>query len=345
MAIDLLKALIQTPSFSGNEAKTADLIQAYLYDNAIESNRLKNNIWATNKYFNDTKPSILINSHHDTVKPNQGYTNNPFEAKMEDGKLFGLGSNDAGASLVALLASFVHFDKRTDLKYNLIFAATAEEEISGLNGMSALLDVLPNIEFALVGEPTGMQMAIAEKGLLVIDAVAQGKSGHAANNNTENAIYNAMEDIHWIQSFVFPNSSPRLENVKMSVTQIHAGEQHNVVPAKCHFVVDVRVNELYSNKEVFQIIDAHTKSKMQARSFRLNSSGIADDHPLVIAGLKQGRSIFGSPTLSDQALLSCPSLKIGPGESSRSHRADEYVLIQEIEEGIDLYIAMMNEIL
>lgn len=344
-ATDLLKALIQTPSFSGDEVKTADLIQEWLKGFEIESKRHKNNIWASNKYFDAAKPSILINSHHDTVRPNQGYTNNPFEAKIEEGKLYGLGSNDAGASLVSLLALFVHFYQRKDLKYNLVFAATAEEEKSGLNGMRSLLEVLPKFEFAIVGEPTEMQMAIAEKGLLVLDGYAQGIAGHAAHENTENALYIALEDIQWMRDYTFPKVSSTLGKVKMSVTQIQAGEQHNVVPAECHFVVDVRVNEQYTNQEVFEQIDAHTKSKIVARSFHLNSSGIAENHPFVLAGLKYGRSLFGSPTLSDQAFLTCPSLKMGPGKSSRSHSANEYVLLQEIEEGIELYIKIMNEIL
>ncbi len=344
-AIDLLKALIQTPSFSGDEAMTADLIQEWLKDFAIESKRHMDNVWASNKYFDAAKPSILLNSHHDTVRPNQGYTNNPFEVKIENGRLYGLGSNDAGASLVSLLAVFVHYYQRKDLNYNLVFAASAEEEKSGLNGLRSLLEVLPKFEFAIVGEPTEMQMAIAEKGLLVLDGYAQGISGHAAHENTENALYNALEDIQWIREYTFPKVSSTLGKVKMSVTQIQAGEQHNVVPAECHFVVDVRVNEHYTNKEVFEQIDVHTKSKIVARSFHLNSSGIAENHPLVLVGLKHGRSLFGSPTLSDQAFLTCPSLKMGPGKSSRSHSADEFVLLQEIEEGIELYIKIMNEIL
>ena len=344
-AIDLLKALIQTPSFSGDESKTADLIQEWLKSFGIESKRHKNNVWASNKYFDAAKPSILINSHHDTVRPNQGYTNNPFEAKIEKGKLYGLGSNDAGASLVSLLALFVHFYQRSDLKFNLVFAASAEEEKSGLNGMRSLMKVLPKFEFAVVGEPTEMQMAIAEKGLLVLDGYAQGIAGHAAHENTENALYIALDDIQWIRDYTFPKVSSTLGKVKMSVTQIQAGEQHNVVPAECHFVVDVRVNEHYTNQEVYEQINANTKSKIVARSFHLSSSGITENHPLVLAGVKHGRGLFGSPTLSDQAFLTCPSLKMGPGKSSRSHSADEFVLLQEIEEGIDLYIKIMNEIL
>ncbi len=344
-AIDLLKALIQTPSFSCEEAKSAELLQEGLKGFAIESKRHKNNVWATNKYFNPAKPSILINSHHDTVRPNKGYINDPFEANIEAGKLYGLGSNDAGASLVSLMALFVHFYPRSDLKYNLVLAFSAEEENSGKNGMRSLLEVLPKFDFAIVGEPTEMHMAIAEKGLLVLDGYAQGISGHAAHENTENPIYKAMEDINWIQEYDFPKVSSSLGKVKMSVTQIEAGEQHNVVPAVCHFVVDIRVNEHYSNQEVYEYIDAHTKSKMIARSFHLNSSSIDVNHPFVLAGIKHGRSLFGSPTMSDQAFLNCPSLKMGPGKSSRSHSADEYVLLREIEEVIDLYIKIMNEII
>jgi len=344
-AIDLLKALIQTPSLSGEEDKTADLIIEWLNSFNIKSQRIKNNVWAVNKHFDSNKPSILINSHHDTVKPNKAYTNNPFEAKVEGDKLYGLGSNDAGGCLVSLMALFVHFYEKADLNYNLILAATAEEENSGKNGVSLILSDLPPFEFALVGEPTEMQMAIAEKGLLVIDAIAPGISGHAAHGNTENAIYNALEDINWIKSYEFPKVSETLGKVKMSVTQIDAGKQHNVVPANCHFVVDIRVNDQYTNQAVFEIVDAHTKSKVEARSFRLNSSSISIKHPIVQAGISLGLKTYGSPTLSDQALLSCPSLKMGPGVSLRSHSANEFVGLSEIEEGINRYINLFNKIL
>ncbi len=344
-AIELLKQLIETPSFSKEEDKTATIIEEWLSEYNIKSNRSQNNVWATNQYFDVNKPSILLNSHHDTVKPNKAFTNNPYEAKEEDGKLYGLGSNDAGGALVGIMALFVHFYKQKGLKFNLILATTAEEEISGINGIASLLDLLPPINFAVVGEPTEMQLAIAEKGLLVIDGYAGGTAGHAAHNNTENAIYNAIEDINWIQNYVFPKTSKTLGKVKMSVTQINAGSQHNVVPANCHFVIDVRVNDAYQNNEVFNIIDQHTKSKMEARSFRLNSSCIAENHPVVKAGIALGRMIYGSPTISDQALLTCPSLKLGPGVSARSHSANEFIKLSEIEEGINIYINIFKQIL
>lgn len=344
-AIELLKKLIETPSFSSEEDETAKLISTWFDEHQIPFNRNGNNVWATNKYFNESKPTILLNSHHDTVKPNTGYTNDPFEAKVEDGKLYGLGSNDAGGCLVSLIVLFTHFYESKNLNYNLLIAATAEEESSGPNGLNSLLPILPPIEFAVVGEPTQMNLAIAEKGLLVIDGYAPGISGHAAHTNTENAIYNALDDIQWIRNYSFPKNSEVLGPVKMSVTQINAGSQHNVVPATCHFVMDVRVNEHYSNEEVFDIINAHTKSEMKARSFRLNSSSIPENHPIVQAGIGLGRTTYGSPTLSDQAVLSCPSLKLGPGDSTRSHQANEYIYLNEIEEGIDLYIKLFETIL
>jgi len=344
-AIVLLKELIQIPSFSTEEDQTADLIAKWLEKREVIVHRADNNVWAFNQYFDSTKPTILLNSHHDTVKPNKAYTNNPFEAKIENGKLFGLGSNDAGASVVSLLSLFTHFHKRKNLASNLVIAITAEEENSGSLGLESILKKLPPIEFAIVGEPTQMNLAIAEKGLLVIDGYAEGVSGHAAHDNTVNAIYNALEDINWIRNFHFPKTSELLGKVKMSVTQINAGEQHNVVPAECHFVIDVRINEKYDNKEIFDFINQHTKSKLVPRSFKLNSSGIQIQHPIVQAGLKLGRTTYGSPTLSDQAVLTCPSLKMGPGISTRSHQADEFVFLSEIEEGINIYIQLFEKIL
>jgi acetylornithine deacetylase len=344
-AIVLLSALINTPSFSGEEGETAALICSWLKEKQIEYKQLKNNVWAKNKHFDPKKPTILLNSHHDTVKPNKGYTRDPFESTLEGGRLFGLGSNDAGGCLVALMATFNHFYDRADLAYNLIYAASAEEENSGQHGISLLLTALPKVEFAIVGEPTAMHMAVAEKGLLVIDSYAAGISGHAAHSNTENAIYNALEDIQWVKSFSFPNTSSTLGEVKMNVTQIEAGKQHNVVPATCHFVIDVRINEHYTNQEVFETIDKHTKSTLKARSFRLNSSSIDPHHAIVQAGKKLGCLPFGSPTLSDQALMPFPSVKIGPGDTKRSHTADEYILVEEIQEGISTYVQLLNTIL
>jgi acetylornithine deacetylase len=344
-AIELLQELIETPSFSGEEDHTAILIEKWFSKFDIISNRSNNNIWATIKHFDNTKPTILLNSHHDTVKPNKAYINNPFDAKIIEDKLFGLGSNDAGGCLVSLMSTFLNFYEKENLNYNLVIACTGEEEDSGPNGLNNLLSELPTIEFAIVGEPTEMNLAIAEKGLLVIDANTTGVSGHAAHDNTENAIYNAMEDINWIQNYKFPLLSDTLGKVKMSVTQINAGEQHNVVPATCHFVIDVRINEHYSNKEIFELINNNTKSKLDARSFGLNSSSIQIEHPIVQAGLKLERTTYGSPTLSDQSVLNCPSLKMGPGLSTRSHSADEFIYLKEIEDGIQIYINLLNEIL
>ena len=344
-AIALLKQLIATPSISKEEDKTAATIADWFKAANIKVNRSQNNIWCTNKYFDSNKPTILLNSHHDTVKPDNGYTKDPFNPEVAEGKLYGLGSNDAGASLVSLMATFSHFYTSENLNYNLVIATTAEEENSGPNGLSSLIKNLPSIDFAIVGEPTGMNLAIAEKGLLVIDGLAKGTAGHSAHPNDDNAIYNALKDIGWIEQYQFSKVSETLGPVKMTVAQINAGQQHNVVPDQCQFVVDVRVNECYSNEEVFAIIDEHTQSEMKARSFRLNSSSIPLDNPFVQAGVKLGRSTYGSPTLSDQAILSCPSVKFGPGDSTRSHQADEYIYLKEIEEGIELYIKLLNEIL
>ncbi len=344
-SINLLKELISTPSFSGEEDKTAGLIGEYLKNNGIVFNRKNNNVWAKNKYFDEKKPTILLNSHHDTVKPNSAYTFDPFDPIEKDGKIQGLGSNDAGASVVSLLATFVHFYHQKKIKYNLIIAITGEEESSGPKGLNSLLKSLPEIDFAIVGEPTQMHLAIAEKGLLVIDAIAEGIPGHAAHTNTVNPIYKAIEDIEWIKNYKFDKTSELLGEVKMSVTQINAGTQHNVVPAECSFVIDVRVNDKYTNLEVLDIIKQNLKSKVIARSTNLNSSSIDKNHPFVQAGIKLGRKIYGSPTLSDQSVLTCQSVKLGPGNSTRSHQADEYILISEIEEGIDLYIKMLSNVI
>ncbi len=344
-ALELLKSLIQTPSFSGEEENVSHILQNWLKTFGVKYFISGNNVWAHNQFFDVSKPTILLNSHMDTVKPNKGYTRNPFIPQIEGGKLYGLGSNDAGGPLVSLLSTFVFFYNRKNLKYNLVIAATGEEESSGPNGLNSLLKELPPIDFALVGEPTGMQMAIAEKGLLVVDAVAPGKAGHAAHDNTENAIYNAIDDINMIRNYSFEKISPLLGKVKMTVTQITAGEQHNVVPATCHFVIDVRVNELYTNREIFESLDAQTKSKLTARSFHLNPSSIRIKHPFVQAGLKQGRKTYGSPTLSDQSVLNSPSLKMGPGDSKRSHSANEFIYLDDLKEAIELFINIFEEIL
>ncbi len=344
-ALELLKALIRTLSFSGEEGNVSLILQSWLKTFGVKYSTSGNNLWAHNLFFDVSKPTVLLNSHMDTVKPNKGYTRNPFVPEIEGGKLYGLGSNDAGGSLVSLLSTFVWFYNRNDLKYNMIVTATAEEESSGPNGLNSLLKKLPSIDFAVVGEPTGMQLAIAEKGLLVIDAYAPGKAGHAAHDNTENAIYNALYDIDLFRNYTFERVSPLLGKVKITVTQIEAGEQHNVVPAICHFVVDVRVNDKYTNHEVFKILDTQVKSRLVARSFNLNASSISENHPFVQAGKNQGRKTYGSPTLSDQAVLNCASLKMGPGDSKRSHSADEFIGLDELKKGISLFIKIFEEIL
>jgi acetylornithine deacetylase len=341
-ALSLLKALIKIPSFSKQEQETATLIQSFLQEKGILCHRLKNNIWAANQYFSEHKPTILLNSHHDTVKPASGYTKNPFEPVEEAGKLYGLGSNDAGGALVALIATFLHFYARKDLSFNLILAATAEEEISGEHGIAYLLPELGKIDVGIVGEPTQMKMAIAEKGLMVIDGIAFGKSGHAARNEGENAIYKAIQDIQHLKDYQFEQVSPLLGAVKVSVTQIEAGTQHNVVPDQCRFVIDVRTNECYANEAIFSILQQQCQAVLKARSFRLNSSSISLNHPLIQQGLSLGWSYFGSPTLSDQALMNFPTLKIGPGDSARSHTADEFIYLEEIMLGIKGYIQLLD---
>ena len=341
-AIELLKSLIVTPSLSKDEGNTALLLEAFFSKKGIPFQRKKNNIWAFNKYFDETKPSILLNSHHDTVKPNKSWTLNPYEALIEDGKLYGLGSNDAGGCLVSLIATFCYFYDRSDLSYNIAIAATAEEEISGKEGLEIVVPELPEISFAIVGEPTEMQLAVAEKGLLVLDCTAKGVSGHAAREEGENAIYKAIKDIKWITNYRFPKVSPKLGPVKMSVTMIQAGTQHNVVPDTCTFTIDVRATDQYTLEELIEEIQANIQSEVSARSIRLRPSSIPMEHPIVKAGLALGRTAYGSPTTSDQALLDCPSLKMGPGHSARSHSADEFIYLHEIEEGIVQYIAMLE---
>jgi acetylornithine deacetylase len=357
--ISLLKQLITLPSFSREEDKTATAIEAFLHAYNVPAERYLNNIWVKNKYYDPAKPTILLNSHHDTVKPNKGYTLDPFTPIEKDGKLYGLGSNDAGGALISLLAVFLHFYDRQDTKYNLIYAATAEEEISGKNGIEGLLKAPkflqsigtpPEHPFetwcAIVGEPTLMQMAVAERGLMVLDCTASGKAGHAARNEGENALYKAIQDINWFQSYQFPKVSDLIGPVKMSVTVIETeNKAHNVVPAQCKFVVDVRVNELYTFEEVLEVIRVNVQCEVQPRSCRLRSTSIPLEHPLVQAGMKLGRSYYGSPTSSDKALMPFLALKIGPGDSARSHTADEFVYIDEIKEGIGLYINLLNQVL
>jgi acetylornithine deacetylase len=342
-AIALLKSLIETPSFSSEEEQTALLIENWFLQNSIPFNRENNNIWAFNQHFNKSKPTLLLNSHHDTVKPNQGYTNDPFEAIVKDEKLFGLGSNDAGGCLVSLIATFTHFYANENLPYNIVIVASAEEESSGKNGLNSVLKHLPELDCAIVGEPTLMQLAVAEKGLLVLDVIIKGIASHAAHNNPDNPIYNAMPVIEWFKTYEFEKISTVLGPVKMTVTQISAGKQHNVVPAECHLVVDIRVNDCYSNQEILDTVKNHLTAEVNPRSMHLNASSIPISHELVQAGIALGRTTYGSPTLSDQSVLSCQSLKLGPGETLRSHSANEFIYLKEIEEGIQLYIKILTD--
>jgi acetylornithine deacetylase len=342
-AINLLKSLIATPSFSKEEDLAAQVITAFFSERDIPTTHKLHNTWVRNRHWQEGKPVLLLNSHIDTVKPATGWQRDPFHPGIEkDDILYGLGSNDAGGPLVSLIAAFLHFYDRSDLPFNLILAATAEEEISGAQGIASIISELGPIDCAIVGEPTQMRMAIAEKGLMVIDAEAKGVSGHAAREEGVNALYIALDDIARIRKMDLERVSPLLGKVKMTVTQIEAGKQHNVVPDSCRFVIDVRTNECYRNEEVYELLQAQVQAELKPRSFRLNSSGIPLEHPLVQSGLNLGLPYFGSPTLSDQALMPFPSLKIGPGDSARSHTADEYIRLSEIREGIEMYIQLIE---
>lgn len=340
-AVELLKKMIETPSFSGEEDQTAKLIENFFSEFHIPFERENNNVWAKNRFFSEGKKTILLNSHHDTVKFGNSWTYNPFKATLEGEKLTGLGSNDAGASVVSLLATFVYFYDK-ELPFNLICAISAEEENSGKKNVASILPRLGKIELGIVGEPTKLDMAIAERGLVVLDCVAKGKTGHAARNEGINAIYKAVEDILWFKNYSFPKKSEMLGEVKMTVTMIDAGKQHNVVPDECRFVVDVRVNEQYSNEEVVEEIRKQVRCEVNPRSYRLNSSGIDSNHPIVKKGIALGCHTFGSPTLSDQAVMPFETIKIGPGDSARSHTPNEYILISEIKSGIELYIKLLD---
>ncbi|MCT1523429.1 M20 family metallo-hydrolase [Sphingobacterium hotanense] len=344
-SIALLKSMISTPSLSREEEHTAALIRQFFHTHEIPTEQVGNNIIAYNQFHSADKPYILLNSHHDTVKANPGYTKDPFQPLVEDGKLYGLGSNDAGGCLVSLIAAFRYFYAHQDLPFNLCLIASAEEEVSGKNGVEEAYKHVPACSFAIVGEPTLLNLAVAEKGLMVLDCAAHGQSGHAAREEGINAIYLALEDIAWFRNFQFPKLSSYLGPVKMSVTMIDAGSQHNVVPALCKYVVDVRSTDVYTNQEILDIIKSHVKSEVIARSTRLNPSTIAVDHPIVQSGIKLGKEIYGSPTMSDQALLPIPSIKVGPGDSARSHTADEFIYLQEIEDGIAFYISLLNNII
>jgi len=341
-AIGLLQQLIAIPSFSTDESKTATAIEQWFSRQDIPCRREKNNVYAFNRFYDKAKPTLLLNSHHDTVTPNDAYTRDPFSPAIEDGKLYGLGSNDAGGCLVSLLSTFAFFYAEEGLSHNLVIVASAEEENSGPNGLNSMLKLLPEIDVAIVGEPTQMELAIAEKGLVVFDGVVSGTPSHAAHPNNDNAIYNSINVLQWFRDYTFKKVSPVLGPVKLTVTQLSAGSQHNVVPAKVNLVVDVRVNDCYTNQEIADILQQEAPCQLTPRSLRLNSSSIEASHPLVRSGIALGRKTYGSPTLSDQTALSCPSLKLGPGDSTRSHSADEFVFVHEIEEGIALYIQILQ---
>ncbi|MEP6675377.1 MAG: M20 family metallo-hydrolase [Ferruginibacter sp.] len=358
-AIGLLKELIAIPSFSKEEDKTADAIENFLKTRDVITNRHLNNIWAVNKYFDAAKQTVLLNSHHDTVKPNPQYTKDPFDPVVEDGKLFGLGSNDAGGCLVSLIAAFLYFHDKKDLKFNIVIAATAEEEISGFNGIESLLqnEHFTNITagyFAaspsgvgggIVGEPTLMNLAVAEKGLLVLDCISHGKAGHAAREEGDNAIYKALKDIEWFRTFSFPKISATLGAVKMSITVINTeNKQHNVVPAVCNFVADIRVTDEYTHEEIISIVKQNVSCEVKPRSLRMRSTKIDMSHPIVQSAISLGKTAYGSPTCSDKALMPFPALKCGPGDSARSHTADEFIYLREIEEGISTYIQILQGI-
>lgn len=345
IAIDLLQQLISIPSFSKEEDKTAGLLMGFLNYHGMKAERKGNNVWAVNRFFDKAKPTILLNSHHDTVKPNPGYTRDPFAGVIENGKLFGLGSNDAGGPLVSLIATFFYFYDRPNLPYNLVMAATAEEEISGTGGIELIWNDLPKIDFAIVGEPTLTQIARAEKGLLVLDCVSEGKAGHAAREEGVNAIYAALEDIQWFRTYEFPKISETLGKVKMSVTVIHAGQAHNQVPPECKFTVDIRATDSYTLEEILETVQQNVRCQVTPRSLRLRPSGIANDHPLMKVVEKLKIQTYGSPTTSDQALIPAPSIKMGPGDSARSHSADEFIYVDEIEKGIGTYIAVLENLM
>ena len=341
-AVSLLSHLIATPSVSRDERRAADIMEEELTRCGFTPHREANNVWAIGPCQREDRPTLLLNAHIDTVKPVASYTRNPYEPSLEDGTLYGLGSNDCGGGLVSLLQVFRELSSNERCPYNLVYLASAEEEVSGKDGISRALPLLPHVDVAIVGEPTGMQPAVAEKGLMVVDITAHGKSGHAARNEGVNAIYEALDDLCWIRSHRFDRVSRFLGPTKMQATVINAGTQHNVVPDECKIVVDVRTNELYTNEEVFDIISSHCKSECRARSFRLHSSRIDLNHPLVERCVALGLQPFGSPTLSDQALMPFASLKLGPGQSARSHSANEYIKVSEIEHAIGLYLRLLE---
>jgi acetylornithine deacetylase len=341
MAVGLVKELIGIPSVSREEKKAADLVQQFLEKHGQKVRRKHQNVWTVH-HLSEGRPNILLNSHLDTVKPVTGWARDPFVAQVEGNRIYGLGSNDAGGPLASLLACYLHYTGRQDLPYNLVFAATAEEEVSGNKGVASILHELGEIDLGIIGEPTMNQMAVAEKGLMVIDGTGHGASAHAATGGGRNAIYEAMKDIEWLSGYRFEKISEWLGGVSMQVTMISGGTQHNVVPDRCHWVADIRTNEHYSNEEVFEVIRKHMKGEVRPRSFRLNPSFISTEHPVVRRGTSIGLKSYGSMTLSDQALMSFPTLKIGPGDSERSHTADEYICTDEIRQGISHYIELLD---
>ena len=347
-AVELLKQLIAIPSISREETKAADLFEARMTEWGLKPHREGNNLWSVCPDYDESRSTLLLNAHIDTVKPVSSWTRDPFAPTVEDDRLYGLGANDCGGGLVSLLQVYRVLSKSGEgcsVKsegFNIVFLASAEEEVSGKDGISRVLPLLPKIDVAIVGEPTGMQPATAEKGLMVIDGYAHGQSGHAARNEGMNAIYEALDDLLWLRNYQFRKASPLLGATKMSVTMVEAGTQHNVVPDLLHFVIDVRTNEYYQNEYLFEFLRKHMKRcELKARSFRLHSSSIPEDHPLVRRCIELGMTPFGSPTLSDQALMPFPSLKLGPGQSARSHSADEYICISEIREAINIYLKLL----
>ena len=343
-AIELLKQLIATPSFSGEETGTAILLEAFFQGYDISTKRHLNNVWALNRHFSAEKPSILLCSHHDTVRPNPGYTRDPFSPEVTDGRLYGLGSNDAGGCLVSLAAAFVALYERPDLPFNLVFAGVAEEETSGRNGLESLLPHLPALACGIIGEPTKLDLAVAEKGLLVLDCEARGKAGHAAREEGVNALYAAVADIEWFRTYRFPRHSEWLGPIKMTVTVIETSNRaHNVVPDTCRFVVDVRLTDAYTPEEVLDVIRQHVQCTVTPRSTRLRATAIPAGHPLVRSGLALGKQAYGSPTTSDKALVPAPALKCGPGDSARSHTADEFIYLEEVRDGVGFYVALLED--
>lgn len=341
-ALALLQALIATPSESRNEAQAAAVLRRFLDDCGLPWHAHGHNTWCLDPQMDAARPTLLLNAHIDTVKPVAGWTRNPYAPTIEGDRLYGLGSNDCGAGLVCLLQTYRRALVTPHRPYNLVYLASAEEEVSGSGGIAAVLPLLPPIDVALVGEPTGLQPAIAERGLMVLDLISHGRSGHAARHEGVNAIYEMLDDLQWIRSYRFERVSPFLGPTTMSLTVIHAGTQHNVVPDRCEALIDVRVNELYTNEEVFALLRRHLRSELRAHSLRLRSSHIDPSHPLVRRCVALGLTPFGSPTLSDQALLRCPSFKLGPGDSARSHTADEYVTLGEIRRALDLYARLLD---